>query len=87
MSCHRIAGGIVTVADVFEHGGFTFEFNRRIGPVLLRRDGEPYARQPGEKHPFWKAFDEWHAANVKPDPTVPRLDIETPALAADEKRT
>lgn len=37
-----------------------FEFSDRFGPVVLRKDGEPAARQPGENSPFWSAFEFWN---------------------------
>jgi hypothetical protein len=61
MTCVRIGGAILTVADLFEAGGFTFEFNPYLGPVLLNRKGDPYSRQPGPSHPFWPVFNAWLA--------------------------
>ena len=37
-----------------------WSFNPMFGPVFLCKDGEPMARQPGEFHPVWDAFNDWH---------------------------
>jgi hypothetical protein len=38
---------------------FTFEDSDRFGPLLLRRDGMPLDRQPGERHVFWRGYTPW----------------------------
>lgn len=46
------------VADA--HGKvWRFEMHPYCGPIVLRRDGEPSARQPGERSSFWPAFEAW----------------------------
>lgn len=50
-----------------------FEFNRRFGPLLVDKDGEPLSRQPMSKtHPFWVPFQawlkEWLVTNPEPSP-------------------
>jgi len=49
------------------HAGRTwrFEMHSYLGPTLLRRDGEPYKRQPGERHPFWQAFSVWCTSHAR----------------------
>lgn len=41
---------------------WTFEMHPWCGPIVLRRDGNPKARQPGSRSPFWGAFNPWFAA-------------------------
>ena len=48
--------GIMTVANVYQYKGFTFEFHSLFGPVKVNKNHEPSARM-GRK--FYKAFDEW----------------------------
>lgn len=60
MGCHKFkfgeSFGFITLADVYKYKGFTFEFHHYLGPVKLRKDGEPAKRQ-GRK--FYKIVDEW----------------------------
>lgn len=56
MSCHRILGGIVCIADRYHFEGFTFEWHHYLGPTRLRKDGEPAKRQ-GNK--FYAAAQRW----------------------------
>lgn len=37
----------------------TFEMHHYFGPGVLKKDGDPYARQPGPRHPFWDAVTAW----------------------------
>lgn len=39
-----------------------FELHNYCGPIVLRKDGEPKARQPGSRSPFWPAFEAWSKA-------------------------
>lgn len=48
--------GIMTVANVYEFKGFTFEFSNFLGPLKLNKDLNPSACM-GRK--FFKVFDEW----------------------------
>lgn len=65
MTCHRIPNGVVCVAPQheFTHAGRTWRFE--IGmmgyPWPLKRDGTPWKDLPGERHPFWRAFEAWSA--------------------------
>jgi hypothetical protein len=36
-----------------------FEETFFCGPFLLRKDGEPKARQPGSRSLFWPAYQAW----------------------------
>ena len=53
---HGKINGIMTVASIYEFGGFTFEFSNFLGPLKLNKDLMPSAAM-GRK--FFKAFDEW----------------------------
>lgn len=57
-----------------------FEFSERFGPALLDSRGDPKARLPGERHPFWPAFEAWLAEWRKTHPK------EQPRLAAQFNR-
>jgi hypothetical protein len=57
-------------ADAREHEAvddrgkvWRFEMHHFCGPIVLRKDGDPVARQPGDRSAFWQAFDRWQAAN------------------------
>ncbi|RQO57983.1 hypothetical protein DBR47_14420 [Paucibacter sp. KBW04] len=47
-----------------------FEQHRMFGPLILRADGEPAARQPGSRSTFWAAWEQWReqqeASKCKP---------------------
>lgn len=38
---------------------WTFEMHHYAGPIVLRSDGNPKSRQPGERSAFWPAFNRW----------------------------
>jgi hypothetical protein len=48
--------GIMTVANIYQYRGFTFEVHRYLGPQKLKKDYDPASRM-GLK--FYKAFAEW----------------------------
>lgn len=50
--CHTI----ITMANIYEYGGFIFEFHNYCGPCKLKKNWEPAARE-GMK--FWKTIDAW----------------------------
>lgn len=50
--CHTV----ITMADIYRYKGFLFEFHRFCGPVKLRKDWTPAARE-GRK--FYRVIDEW----------------------------
>ncbi len=47
---------VLTVADIYEYKGFIFEFHRFCGPIKLKKNWEPAARE-GMK--FYRVIDEW----------------------------
>lgn len=44
-----------------------FEYHNYLGPVFLRRDGEPRDRIFGERHPAWAAYGAWHSQGKRVD--------------------
>lgn len=46
----------IVIADVYEFGGFRFEFRHMVGPAKLNKDGE-ISKRMGRK--FFKAFQQW----------------------------
>jgi hypothetical protein len=50
--CHTV----LTLADIYEYKGFVFEFHRFCGPIKLKKNWEPAARE-GPK--FFRVIDEW----------------------------
>lgn len=42
---------------------WSFEQHPMFGPIVLRKDGGPKARQPGSRSKFWPAWYAWHDAN------------------------
>ena len=48
--------GIMTVANVYQYKGFTFEFHSLFGPVKVNKDFNPSAAM-GRK--FYKVYSEW----------------------------
>jgi hypothetical protein len=64
MTCHRTATAILCDADAYavtDARGRTwrFDWHCHSGPQVTRADGEPRERQPGDRHPFWPAFEAW----------------------------
>ena len=47
---------ILTLADIYQYQGFTFEVDRYFGPCKIKADWTPAARM-GRK--FWKVWSEW----------------------------
>lgn len=43
------------------------EWHPYFGPSRLRKDGELYLRQPGERHPFWDGVTAWQNAGLQAD--------------------
>jgi hypothetical protein len=48
--------GIITMANIYRFKGFIFEVHYYGGPVKLKKDFSPAARE-GRK--FWQVFAEW----------------------------
>jgi len=53
---HGKINGIMTVANVYQYKGFTFEFHTLFGPVKVNKNFEPSAAM-GRK--FYKVYSEW----------------------------
>jgi hypothetical protein len=53
--------GWLTLADIYQFEGYTFEFHHYCGPIRCKKNGDPYARQPGKDSPFWGMIDRWVA--------------------------
>ena len=49
----------------------TFEAHRHLGPILLRADGEPRARQPGPRSEFWPAWERWRKRTERKSRSAP----------------
>ena len=68
---YRGAGFIAHVSPDFrmEWKGRTydFEWGRYGGPIRLKNDGEPYARQPSKRSAFWSAIEAWVAVGKRTD--------------------
>ncbi len=62
---HIDFGGPVFTIDV-EGKAVTFEDHWRIGPQVLKKNGDPYARQPGPRDPFWEAYATWRVGRGSP---------------------
>ena len=48
--------GIMTVANVYQFKGFTFEFHSLFGPVKVNKDFNPSAAMNSK---FYKVYSEW----------------------------
>jgi hypothetical protein len=48
--------GIMTIANVYQFKGFTFEYHTLFGPVKLKKNWDS-ASAMGRK--FWKMYSEW----------------------------
>lgn len=63
MSAHIFEGknliGILHLADIYQFGGYIFEYHPHRGPSLCKKDLSLYSRQPGKRSKFWIAFDNW----------------------------
>ena len=65
MSAYVIGGGLVTCADVYEYGGFIFEFHPYLGPSLCRKNGELCKRYPARSSRFWPVLERWQELTAK----------------------
>lgn len=92
-------GGRVTLASptykLRDHNGRThlMEWHSYLGPTFLKKDGDPLARYPSEKHPLWKAFNLWWVQGrlvdqddncIWRDATPAEVDLTKPRRPADE---
>lgn len=69
MRCLPIPNGVVCYAEVqdaevTDRNGkrWRFDFDPRFGPLVVTKRGDPVAHQPGERSPFWPAFQAWFDA-------------------------
>ena len=53
-----LAAPLHTITDV-DGRPWLFENHPRFGPIVLRKDGNPKARQPGSRSKFWPAWEAW----------------------------
>lgn len=64
-------GGGMTVLPEFtltmDGKAYRFDWHNYLGPTFLRKDGEPLARYPSERHPMWKAFGAWERQGKRVD--------------------
>lgn len=44
---------------------YRWSFHDYLGPLFLRKDGEPLVRQPSATSGAWVAFGRWHKARCK----------------------
>jgi hypothetical protein len=56
---HISYGGPTRVITDARGKRWTFEMHPYCGPIALDQHGNPAARQPGEKSPFWEATTRW----------------------------
>lgn len=49
------------VTHVYEGREYRWEMHPYCGPSVLNKDGSERKRAPGEKHPFWKAVEDYYA--------------------------
>lgn len=73
MPCVEFAGGVVCYSDAYKlkdgNGKvWLFENHRYCGPMTLKKNGDPCARQPGARSPFWPAYAKWFKRNFKKGP-------------------
>ena len=50
---------VIHLSDIYRFEGITFEYHHYLGPILCRKDGDPAARQPGRRSPFWEMLERW----------------------------
>lgn len=67
---HIATGGPGVRVDAWSAGPFEitingkvwiFEDSDRFGPLILRKDGIPAKRQPGDQSPFWEPHSLWYS--------------------------
>lgn len=44
---------------------YRWEFHNYLGPLFLRKDGEPMVRQPGQRSGAWVPFNRWLKARSR----------------------
>lgn len=61
-----------------------FEYHSYMGPTTLTKSGEQMERQPGQRSPFWEAFNAWADQGNRLDDNKALWDPE-PVLTEDDK--
>jgi len=66
------SGGSMTVLSVFtltlENGKrYRFEWHHYLGPTFVRKDDEPFAKYPSQRHPMWHSFNTWMKQGMRID--------------------
>jgi hypothetical protein len=56
LCCGSVAPTYLIEADGRD---WRFELHSHFGPATVRRNGDLTTEQPGERSPFWKAFELW----------------------------
>jgi hypothetical protein len=68
---HRVPNGVMHFYPVYslvwQGREYRLEWHPFCGPVRLKKNGEPYARQPGERHPFWAGIQAWISHGLHAD--------------------
>jgi uncharacterized protein RhaS with RHS repeats len=64
-----LGGRVHTVTDPAGRA-WTFEDHPRLGPIILRKDGNPMARQPGDHSTFWAALQGWSDRRGRHNPLL-----------------
>lgn len=59
---NNLVNGIMTVPNVYQYKGFTFEFHSLFGPVKVNKDFNPSASM-GRK--FFKVYSEWDKLSLE----------------------
>jgi len=58
MTCVRIVSGYICHGRVYRYKGYFFEWHNYLGPVPLKKNGDPRANIPAG---FWDAIDSFSA--------------------------
>jgi hypothetical protein len=73
-ACLRCTGGVCIMVGgpdrvIVDARGrrWRFEDHPRFGPVIVDRKGDPKSAQPGERSPFWDAYEAWRAGGKRVD--------------------
>lgn len=70
MSCLRFTDGVVCVNPIVTHTyeGREYRWEKHYyGPIAVNKDGSHRAWPHGEKHPFWKAVEDYYKQQEETD--------------------